>query len=362
MAERCCADARAPAIVFVMDLAAILTDERARAMRAAGYWRDETLLDLFEARVAETPNKDAIVEQPVGAAAPRRLTFADLDRAADALAAQLLEAGVERQTVVSWQLPNGALFLALHLACPRVGAISNPLMPIFRERELRFMLGLAESRVVVVPATFRGFDHAGMLRGLRPELPAVRRLLVVGGEPADAPELARAVAPETRRAWQCLRATADEVTQVMYTSGTTGEPKGVMHTANTLLSHVRPAVARLELQPDDVVLCSTPMSHQLGFLYGVIAPLMLGTTVVCQDVWNAEWAAKLSAQETRRSSAIDAAVPRPARARGPSAGSAIGHARRPRTTNGSATTRSRSRAASAARHSAQARAFTMTCS
>jgi cyclohexanecarboxylate-CoA ligase len=170
-------------------------------------------------------------------------------------------------------------------------------MPIFRERELRFMLGLARSRVMVVPASFRGFDHAAMIESLRAELPDLKKVFVVGGRPELALDETRVPSAELRASFPSRRAHADEVVQVMYTSGTTGEPKGVMHTTNTLFAHLLPGVERLGLTTDDVVLCSTPMAHQLGFLYGVLTPIVLGTTVVCQDVWNAEWAAGLIARE-----------------------------------------------------------------
>jgi cyclohexanecarboxylate-CoA ligase len=280
-----------------MDLDVILPPERISAMRAAGSWTDTVLLASFERAVRESPDKLAVVDHYVGHDEARRMTYAELDRVVDAIAAQLVEAGVGQGDVVSWQLPNGWLFVALHLAALRIGAISNPLMPIFRERELRFMLGLARSRVMVVPATFRGFDHAAMMEHLRSDLPELRRVFVVGGAAELAFDEKVAPSDELRASFRDRRAHADEVVQVMYTSGTTGEPKGVMHTTNTLLAHLLPAIERLGLTPDDVVLCSTPMAHQLGFLYGVLAPIVLGATVVCQDVWNAEWAAALIARE-----------------------------------------------------------------
>ena len=83
--------------------------------------------------------------------------------------------------MVAFQLPNWWEFTALFYACNRIGAVANPLMPIFRQRELRFMLGFAEAKVAVVPALWRGFDHAGMLREIRPDLPHLRHMFAVGG-------------------------------------------------------------------------------------------------------------------------------------------------------------------------------------
>ena len=198
--------------------------------------------------------------------------------------------------VVSCQFPNWWQFTALSLACVRIGAIINPIMPIFRERELKFMLGLAESNVFVIPHEFRGFDYAAMARGIRSELPSLRHLLIVGGEGPESFEqvlldLQRDADQDATERFKARRPTADNVMELLYTSGTTGEPKGVMHTANTLFSNLRPYAERLRLGRDDVVLMASPMAHQTGFMYGLMMPIMLGATAALQDIWEPKQAA-----------------------------------------------------------------------
>jgi cyclohexanecarboxylate-CoA ligase len=85
----------------------------------------------------------------------------------------------------------------------------------------------------------------------------------------------------------------DELMQLIFTSGTTGEPKGVMHTANTMFANVVPFAARMNLTARDVGFSPTPLAHQLGYLFGVLTPLMLGGTIVLQDIWNPAMAARL---------------------------------------------------------------------
>jgi len=97
----------------------------------------------------------------------------------DRLAAGMLNEGVKKGDVVSFQLPNWWEFVVIYLACMRVGAISNPLMPIFRESELAYMLGFAESKVVFAPNTFRGFDHAGMIVQLSESLPSIEQVCIL---------------------------------------------------------------------------------------------------------------------------------------------------------------------------------------
>ena len=91
--------------------------------------------------------------------------------------------GVERGSVISCQLPNWREFIVVLLAAARLGAVVNPIPPIYRASELRFMLNRLESSVVVVPGVFRGFDHAAMLAALRPALPRVEHVFVVRGTP-----------------------------------------------------------------------------------------------------------------------------------------------------------------------------------
>ena len=81
---------------------------------------------------------------------------------------------------MSYQLPNRTEFLVLHHAATRIGAVNNPLIPIYRDREVGFMVGLAESKVLVVPQEFRGFDYPAMVERLRPQWPALTHVLVVG--------------------------------------------------------------------------------------------------------------------------------------------------------------------------------------
>lgn len=214
--------------------------QRRAAMIAAGYWRDKTILDHLDRAIECTPDKTAIVAIRSEGGQEKRLTYKEIDRLSDILALRLAGLDVGRGDVVSFQLPNWWEFSVLHLACLKLGAVSNPLMTIFRERELRFMLKLAESKVFVVPTAFRGFDYAGMAVNLRGDLPALRHVFVVGGSGDAAFE--RLLAPQDGKDGSTptreRRPSADDVIQLLYTSGTTGEPKGVMHTSNTMLSNL----------------------------------------------------------------------------------------------------------------------------
>jgi cyclohexanecarboxylate-CoA ligase len=268
-----------------------LTDARTRAMTAAGLWRNESLLTYLDRWVRTRPDKTALVD------GRGRLSWGELARAADRVAHGLRSHGVEPGRVISCQMPNWSEAIVVFLAALRLGAVINPIPPTYRAREVRFMLGLLESQVAVVPATFRGFDHAGLLAGLRPELPRLERVFVARGEgPAGTTPL-RALTDEAWEAREGPRefpgTPPDAVHEVVFTSGTTGEPKGVMHTQNTTLSTLHLAIERLELTERDVLLMASTVGHQTGFLFGHCLNLLLGATTVWMDVWNVEEAARL---------------------------------------------------------------------
>jgi cyclohexanecarboxylate-CoA ligase len=268
-----------------------LTDARARAMTAAGLWRNESLLTYLDRWARERPDKTALVD------GRGRLSWDELARAADRTAHGLRSRGVEPGRVISCQMPNWSETIVVFLAALRVGAVINPIPPTYRASEVRFMLGLLESQVAVVPAAFRGFDHAGLLAGLRPELPRLEHVFVARGEgPAGTTPL-RILTDEAWEAREGRRelpgTRPDAVHEVVFTSGTTGEPKGVMHTQNTTLSTLHLAIERLELTEREVLLMASTVGHQTGFLFGHCLNLLLGATTVWMDVWNVEEAARL---------------------------------------------------------------------
>lgn len=285
-----------------MDLGVMLTPDRIAAMTERGDWADRTVLDYLEDTVAAAPERTAVIAHASATGETTTLTYAELDRMARRIALGLHALGVGPGDVVSFQLPNWWQFTALHLACVHIGAISNPLMPIFRERELRFMLGFAEAKIYIAPARFRGFDYAAMMRGLAPDQPHLEHCFHIGGDGEQSFErqfldTPHEDAPGAAETLARRRTRPNDVTQILYTSGTTGQPKGVMHTANTLFACLPPIVARFGMGADDVCWMASPLAHQTGFMYGMLLPIMLGVTSVLYDVWDPVKAAQ-SLQDT----------------------------------------------------------------
>jgi cyclohexanecarboxylate-CoA ligase len=274
---------------------------QSRIAAARGLWLDRLPIDDLDEAIRTGAARTAFVGWNSAQGREIRLSYAELGQRADKIALGLLACGVGKGDVVAFQLPNWWEFTALFYACSRIGAVANPLMPIFRQRELRFMLGFAEAKVAVVPALWRGFDHMAMLRELRSDLPHLRHVFAVGG--GDGPSFEQAfldrpaVSHAEREALAKLRPGPNEVVELIYTSGTSGEPKAVMHTANTVLAPARCFIDDIGLTGRDIVFMGSPYAHQTGFLYGMLMPVMLGTTTVALDAWSAADAVPLIERE-----------------------------------------------------------------
>jgi cyclohexanecarboxylate-CoA ligase len=268
-----------------------LTEARIRDCTAAGLWRNEGLDSYLDRWATKRPDKAAVVD------GQGRYSWAELARAVERVAHGLRAHGVEPGGVISCQLPNWSEFALVLLAATRLGAVVNPIPPTYRASELRFMLGLLESQVLVIPATFRGFDYREMASQLKHGLPRLERVFVARG---SVPASLQPFTALTDTAWEAKPerrplpgGEANAVNEVIFTSGTTGEPKGVMHTPNTGLAALYPLIERLAFTERDVLLMASTLGHQTGYLYSHCLNLLLGATVVWMDIWNAEEAARV---------------------------------------------------------------------
>jgi len=276
-----------------------LPEQRIKASQ--GLWRDRLPIDALDDAVGRAPTRTAFVGWNSARKQEFRLSYRELGESVDKIAAGLLDLGIRRSDVVAFQLPNWWEFTALFFACNRIGAVANPLMPIFRQRELRYMLGFSEAKAVFVAALWRGFDHVAMMRELAGELKHVKSVFAVGGSESGAfeevflqrPALTR---PE-RQGLAGLRPDPNDVVELIYTSGTSGEPKAVMHTSNTVLAPAECFIEDIGLSAGDVVFMGSPYAHQTGFLYGMLMPVRLGTTTVALDIWSPPDAARMITQE-----------------------------------------------------------------
>ncbi|MGX1504320.1 UNVERIFIED_CONTAM: cyclohexanecarboxylate-CoA ligase [Streptomyces graminofaciens] len=229
-------------------------EETAHALGSA-----RTLWELVERRAALTPHRPVLLQDE------RVLTFGELRTRAERTAAGLYAKGVRPGTVVAWQLPTRIETVLLTVALARLGAVQSPVIPFYRDREVGFALRESRAAYFAVPGEWRGFDHTAMARraGARGVFEAYASL--PDGDPSALP------APP---------ASGTDVRWIYWTSGTTSDPKGVLHTDRSLIAGGSCLAHALRLSEDDIGSIAFPFAHIGGpdylvmlLLYGFPAVL-----------------------------------------------------------------------------------------
>ncbi len=265
--------------------------------REAGYWLDKTVDQLLNEAITRTPDKISIIADRADREQAFRLTYRELGNLVDRGASSLSRLGVGPRDVVTVQLPNWWEFVVTALACSKIGAVFNPVMPILRERELLYVLNFCESKVFIVPKVYRGFDYAAMAEGMRGELHHLQHLIVVDGEGDSSFERAILSAGPGGERSLAPALGPDDMAVVMFTSGTTGEPKGVIHTSNSLVGCTKALTQRFGLHDNEVLLVASPVAHMTGYAAVVLLSIYLGGTMVLQDVWEPKHGVSLMVRE-----------------------------------------------------------------
>lgn len=269
--------------------------ERARRHRARGEWRDVSIGDWFIATCAARGSATALIE------GDRALDFERWRADVLAVAASLEALGVRPGDAVAYQLPNWHEAAIALLAALRVGAHAVPIVAALREREVGFILRETAPRVVFAAEQHRGVDCAAQIERACPGEAPAPRVIVVRPQDRPAPgqtdfrELlaTQASAPPSGEAVD-----PDGLAVIIYTSGSTAAPKGVLHTHNTLGAELASLIDAHRLGPSDRVLMPSPLTHISGVVHGILGPALLGTSAVLMDRWEA--GAGLAAIERHR--------------------------------------------------------------
>jgi cyclohexanecarboxylate-CoA ligase len=251
-------------------------------------WGADTLWSAFAATAARAGDRTAVVEDAA------RLSFGALATRAEALAGALAALGVAPGDAVALQLPNWWETVVALLATARLGAVAVPIPSIHRERELAFILRQTRARLLFIPGRYRDCDHRELVTTLRPELPALAEVIVVRDAPGAAMRSLDAL-PAGSLARPPLDPAA--VALVIYTSGPTADPKGVLHSHRTLLAEARSLEAVHGLATDDTVLMPSPLMHISGIVHALLVPAALGSCAVLMPRWNPTEALRLIAAE-----------------------------------------------------------------
>jgi len=269
-----------------------LTVDLIARYQKSGHWGSETFYSVLAARAVAHADRVAIVDRG------RRITYGELKTRVDRVAAGFKALGIGSGDVVTIQLPNWAEFAYVFFALERLGAVANQIGPDFRSREVDYILRFSESRAFVCPASFKSFDYVKMIGELRPGLPDLKVVCVLG-RPAssgtglvslDALVEAGAVPPPGAGQG------ANDVMRMAFTSGTTGNPKGVIHSHNTTLSTCRTLNDDMRVTPDEVFLIYLPLGLNWGYLT-LVQTVMAGARAVLLDQFSARAALELIQRE-----------------------------------------------------------------
>ncbi len=279
-----------------MHFETVINSELAERWRKSGLWTNESIFDILGKRAAEHPGREVFAD---GA---QRITYGELKHRVECCAAFLRQIGIGPGDVVTVQLPNRIVFPIVYLALELIGAVANKVNPDFRVRELDYILRFSGSRAFICPASFKSHDYVAMARQLRAGIPGLTHLVIAGEEIptgmqpgewhletgiAETPPLAAA---------DRIRTSPDAIFRMAFTSGTTGNPKCVLHSMNSTLPAVVQINTDMAVTENDIQLIYLPVCLNWGYLC-LLQTILSGSRAVLLERFSAKGALELIERE-----------------------------------------------------------------
>ena len=286
-----------------MKVTLTFNEQRRAAYRQQGLWGDASLADYWQQTARAMPDKIAVVDNH-GAS----YTYSALDHAASCLANWMLAKGIESGDRIAFQLPGWCEFTVIYLACLKIGAVSVPLLPSWREAELVWVLNKCQAKMFFAPTLFKQTRPVDLILPLQNQPPQLQQIVGVDKlAPATSSLSLSQIIADNTPLTTAITTHGDELAAVLFTSGTEGLPKGVMLTHNNILASERAYCARLNLTWQDVFMMPAPLGHATGFLHGVTAPFLIGARSVLLDIFTPD--ACLALLEQQRCTCMLGATP-----------------------------------------------------
>jgi non-ribosomal peptide synthetase component E (peptide arylation enzyme) len=269
----------------------MLDPEQAAAYKAGGYWSGKTFFDVLHERAEQHPNREVFAD------AKTRITYGGLRDKVERCAEFFRRIGIRRGDTVTVQLPNRIEFPIVFFALEFIGAIANKVNPDFRARELEYILRFSNSRAFVCPREFKGFDYVGMARALQNSVPGLAHIIAAGGAVDGAHDLdGGLVECEPIAAEHRVRMDPDEIFRMAFTSGTTGDPKCVLHSFNSTLYAGYLLNGDMNVTENDVFLIYLPVGLNWGY-FCLLQTIMAGARAVLLERFSARAALELIEKE-----------------------------------------------------------------
>jgi acyl-CoA synthetase (AMP-forming)/AMP-acid ligase II len=260
--------------------------DEAQAVRAydRGLWVRHTLADTLRQAARQTPDRVILID------GRHRIDCRSFCDQATVLAQAML-ARAPAGSVVSFMLPNWHEAIIVYLAATMAGMVVNPILPSLRDRELQFILKDVDSRLIFVPSTFRQYDYAAMMDRVTAGLDRPPEVIVLRGEAGK--NTAYESMFQHTAATELPKLDPDAVRMVLYTSGTTGRPKAVLHTHNSIHAMICQLRDNWGFVAGDTMFVPSPVGHITGLFCAIECPLILGLSAVLMDQWNADEAVRI---------------------------------------------------------------------
>jgi cyclohexanecarboxylate-CoA ligase len=275
-------------------------ETRAADARAQGVWPDETSADMALREVARDPQRIIVID------AQRQLTLRELVDESQALARVFIARGLKPGDVISIMLPNWHEATIIYLAATFAGLVANLILPNYRSSEVTFTLEDCGSKMIFVPEIFRKFDYVEMMQAVNAGLQNPVEVVVLRGDARGATDFA-VLFDAIHDDVALPKVDPDSVKMVMYTSGTSGRAKGVLHSHNTISAAVTQIHRYWHVAAGDCFFVPSPISHIGGSIYAFELPLLAQTKVVLQEAWEPD--AAVAAFETHGCTHMAGATP-----------------------------------------------------
>ena len=256
--------------------------------RHQSVWPNRNILDFIADYYPERHREVVVVDRG------RRFSYEDILLMADSFAAWMESIGIGSGDMVSFQLPNWYQAHVVHLACAKIGAVVNPIVPIYRERELNYILRDADTSLLVVPGVYRNFDYDKMVMGLSHRVP---HLVTCGASHAEFTSFDTIIADFKGCVPEGPSIDPNALAYLLYTSGTEAEPKGVEQTQNVLLFDLVNMIENNRIERSDILFGASPVTHITGLIYYVLMPFVRGNQVCLFDTWDPSKAAEMIEKE-----------------------------------------------------------------
>ena len=261
-----------------------------------GYWSDDRLGDLVRDFARVQPDTEAVVDR----LGRRRVSYKEFDRLTNRFANWILSQGLEKGDVISVQLPNSLEAAVIIVGANKAGIIVNPMLTVYRAKELRHMLRFIESSMIFTPRTHRDFSFIPLVEQVMSDLEHEIAHVVVDVTDDDAEgssDWLDGLASYSDAQVE-TDAQASDISLVLFTSGTESTPKAVLHSEQTLNSNIRSVWESFEMSSHEIVWTPSPVGHSSGINFGIRYALLHGAKLVLQDRWTP--AAAISIVERER--------------------------------------------------------------